>query len=73
VYIRLADAEAALPAAAAAGIPFSAAQLDDLDLVLDVAGDRPMYCPSTVLALRLAHTFGEPVERLFWLEGETNA
>ena len=31
------------------------------------------YCPSTVLALRLAHTLGEPVERLFWLEGETNA
>lgn len=31
------------------------------------------YCPSTVLALRLARTFGEPVDRLFWLEGETNA
>jgi putative transcriptional regulator len=31
------------------------------------------YCPSTVLALRLAHTLGEPVERLFWLEGETDA
>jgi putative transcriptional regulator len=31
------------------------------------------YCPSTALALRLAHTLGEPVERLFWLEGETNA
>lgn len=31
------------------------------------------YCPSTVLALRLARTLGEPVEQLFWLEGETNA
>jgi putative transcriptional regulator len=31
------------------------------------------YCPSTVLALRLAHVLGEPMERLFWLEGETNA
>ena len=31
------------------------------------------YCPSTLLALRLAHAFGEPMERLFWLEGETNA
>lgn len=31
------------------------------------------YCPSTVLALRLAHALGEPVERLFWLEGETDA
>jgi putative transcriptional regulator len=31
------------------------------------------YCPSTVLALRLAYTLGEPVERLFWLEGATNA
>ncbi len=31
------------------------------------------YCPSTALALRLAHTLGEQVERLFWLEGETHA
>ena len=31
------------------------------------------YCPSTVLALHLAHILDEPVERLFWLEGETNA
>jgi len=31
------------------------------------------YCPSTVLAFRLAHALGEPVERLFWLEGETDA
>ena len=31
------------------------------------------YCPSTALALRLARTFGEPVDRLFWLEGETYA
>jgi putative transcriptional regulator len=31
------------------------------------------YCPSTLLALRLARTLGEPVERLFWLEGETDA
>jgi putative transcriptional regulator len=31
------------------------------------------YCPSTLLALRLAQALGEPVERLFWLEGETDA
>jgi DNA-binding XRE family transcriptional regulator len=31
------------------------------------------YCPSTLLALRLARALGEPVERLFWLEGETDA
>ena len=31
------------------------------------------YCPSTLLALRLAHALREPVERLFWLEGETDA
>ena len=31
------------------------------------------YCPSTLVALRLAHALGEPVERLFWLEGETAA
>jgi putative transcriptional regulator len=31
------------------------------------------YCPSTLLALRLAHALGEPVERLFWLEGEPDA
>ena len=31
------------------------------------------YCPSTLLALRLAHALGGPVERLFWLEGETDA
>jgi putative transcriptional regulator len=28
------------------------------------------YCPSTVLALRLAHILGERFEELFWLEGE---
>jgi len=27
------------------------------------------YTPSTLLALRLAATFGRPVEELFWLEG----
>jgi putative transcriptional regulator len=31
------------------------------------------YCPSTLLALRLAHALEEPMERLFWLEGEINA
>jgi putative transcriptional regulator len=31
------------------------------------------YCPSTLLALRLAHALREPVELLFWLEGETDA
>ena len=31
------------------------------------------YCPSTLLALRLAQALGEPVERLFWLEGATDA
>jgi putative transcriptional regulator len=31
------------------------------------------YCPSTLLALRLADALGEPVERLFWLEGEADA
>jgi putative transcriptional regulator len=31
------------------------------------------YCPSTLLALRLAHALGEPLERLFWLEGATDA
>jgi putative transcriptional regulator len=31
------------------------------------------YCPSTLLALRLAQAVGEPVERLFWLEGATDA
>lgn len=30
------------------------------------------YCPSTVLSLRLARLLGEPVEKLFWLEGETD-
>lgn len=32
-----------------------------------------LYSPSTVLALRLAGILGEPVERLFWLEGATDA
>lgn len=30
------------------------------------------YCPSTVLALRLARILGEPFEGLFWLEGATD-
>jgi len=29
------------------------------------------YCPSAVLAFRLAHELGVPVDRLFWLEGGT--
>lgn len=29
------------------------------------------YCPSTVLALRLARTLGTRLEDLFWLEGGT--
>ncbi|HEY7498161.1 MAG TPA: helix-turn-helix transcriptional regulator [Vicinamibacterales bacterium] len=28
------------------------------------------YCPSALLAFRLADTLGEPVDRLFFLEGE---
>jgi putative transcriptional regulator len=28
------------------------------------------YCPSALLAFRLAETLGEPVDRLFFLEGE---
>ena len=35
--------------------------------------ENGQYCPSTVLALRLALAMGEPVGRLFWLEGEANA
>ena len=27
------------------------------------------FCPSTVLALRLAHVLSTPLEDLFWLEG----
>ena len=30
------------------------------------------YCPSTVLALRLARTLGSRLEDLFWLEGGTD-
>ncbi len=30
------------------------------------------YCPSSVLALRLAHVLGQRFEDLFWLEGEGN-
>jgi putative transcriptional regulator len=29
------------------------------------------YCPSAVLAFRLAHELDVPVDRLFWLEGGT--
>jgi putative transcriptional regulator len=31
------------------------------------------YCPSTVLALRLAGVLETTVEALFWLEGESDA
>lgn len=31
------------------------------------------YCPSTLLALRLASVLGTTVEALFWLEGRTDA
>ena len=30
------------------------------------------YCPSTVLALRLAAALATPFEALFWLEGATD-
>jgi putative transcriptional regulator len=30
-----------------------------------------VYCPSTLLAFRLARVLDQPVDRLFWLEGET--
>jgi putative transcriptional regulator len=30
------------------------------------------YCPSTVLALRLADVLGMPFTELFWLEGASN-
>lgn len=30
------------------------------------------YCPSTVLALRLAQALETPFNELFWLEGETD-
>jgi putative transcriptional regulator len=30
------------------------------------------YCPSTLLALRLARILARPFEELFWLEGETD-
>jgi len=29
------------------------------------------YCPSTLLAFRLARVLGAPIDGLFWLEGET--
>lgn len=29
------------------------------------------YCPSTLLAFRLARVLDLPVETVFWLEGET--
>lgn len=29
------------------------------------------YCPSTLLALRLARVLDTPFEALFWLEGDT--
>ena len=29
------------------------------------------YCPSTLLALRIARVLGVRVDELFWLEGET--
>lgn len=28
------------------------------------------YCPSALLAFRLAHTFDVPVDQLFWIEGD---
>jgi putative transcriptional regulator len=30
-----------------------------------------LYCPSTLLAFRLARVLDQPVDTLFWLEGET--
>jgi putative transcriptional regulator len=30
------------------------------------------YCPSALLAFRLARALGWPVERLFWIQGETD-
>lgn len=30
------------------------------------------YCPSTILALRLARILGDRIGDLFWLEGETD-
>lgn len=30
------------------------------------------YCPSTVLALRLARALRTPIDKLFWLEGGTD-
>lgn len=30
------------------------------------------YCPSTVLAIRLARALGVPFETLFWLEGASD-
>jgi Predicted transcriptional regulators len=29
-----------------------------------------LYCPSTLLAFRLARVLGVPVDELFWLEGD---
>ena len=29
-----------------------------------------VYCPSTLLAFRLARVLDQPVDTLFWLEGE---
>jgi len=28
------------------------------------------YCPSVLLAFRLAHVFDVPVDQLFWIEGD---
>ena len=28
------------------------------------------YCPSALLAFRLAHVFDVPVDELFWIEGD---
>ncbi len=30
-----------------------------------------VYCPSTLLAFRLARVLDRPVDTLFWLQGET--
>ena len=30
--------------------------------------EKRQYCPSTILALKLAQSLGKPVEDLFWLE-----
>jgi putative transcriptional regulator len=33
--------------------------------------ETSQYCPSTLLAFRLARVLGVRVDELFWLEGET--